>query len=112
MRPAFKRLSALPVPVTAKYLVDYYPQATAVVLSELRPWRAIQILMALPPEYRAEVVQRMLRMLRPMPWVIDLAAESVAEDLPRLEQRQPAARWWVRIAAPWLDPYHRARRGF
>lgn len=112
MRPAFKRLQALPSWLAAKYLMDFYPQASAAILRQLRPWCAIPILLAFPPEYRAEVVIRMSRMLRPADWVMEVVATAIAQDLPKLESRQPDPPWWLRFLLPWLDPYHRERRGF
>ena len=87
----------------AKVLHREHPQTTALVLCHLGTSQAAQLLSALPPEVRADVVRRMAALDQVSPEIVNRIARSIAGKLRILGESSLEAFGGVRAVAEVLN---------
>ena len=69
----------------ARFIRDEHPQTIALLLSQLKPAHAAAILSALPPEMAADAAQRVAKLEKITPEVVDKVAGSIGKKLSEVE---------------------------
>lgn len=91
-RHPFRPLQLLQAPDLARILRDEHPQLQALVLGNLEPEQAADVLRCMPEGDRPSVVERMATMEEPPPRLLKQVAQEIIErtrGLPRAEGRAP-----------------------
>src|SRR5690606_38548291 len=89
--------------VLATLVADEHPQAIAVLLLQLEPETAAQVLAGLPEEVQAPVVQRVARLGPIAPEALGVLEELLTARIERMHGRMPLTMGGVREAAELIN---------